>query len=124
MQLSVIQIAGLAVLGAVAGTASGLLGIGGAVIMIPALVLIFGFSQETAQGTTLFLMVFPIGILAVIEYYKAGKVNLIAGAIIAVFFVLGGWIGGKLAIGMDGTLLRKLFAGFLVLIALRMFFQK
>jgi uncharacterized protein len=124
VQVNAVQIIGLGILGLVAGTASGLLGIGGAIIMIPALVIIFGFSQEMAQGTTLFLMVFPIGILAVIEYYKAGKVDLVSGAIIALFFVFGGWLGSKFALEVNPVLLRRGFAIFLVLVALKMFFQK
>ena len=124
MQMDLARMAGLAALGIVAGTASGLLGIGGAILIIPALVMFFGVGQDTAQGTTLFLMVFPIGILAVMEYYKAGKVDMGAGLVIALFFVVGGWIGSKFALGMDGAMLRKLFAGFLVLVAAKMFFQK
>lgn len=118
------QMIGFSIIGIVAGIAGGLLGIGGAVIIIPALVFLFGFSQETAQGTTLMLMVPPIGLLAALEYYKAGYVNWKAVVFIALFFLIGGWIGAKIAVKTDPAILRKIFALFLVFIAVRMFFQK
>ena len=92
---------GFALLGIIGGCASGLLGIGGAIIIIPVLVYVFGFGQKLAQGTTLFLMVFPIGIMALIEYYKAGLVNIKAGLIIAAFFVVGSLIGAKIALNLE-----------------------
>ena len=119
-----LELAGFSLIGIVAGFASGLLGIGGAVIIIPALILIFGFTQSTAQGTTLMLMVPPIGLLAAIEYVRAGFVNWKAAIFIAAFFLIGGWIGAKLAVKMDPVVLRKCFALFLMFIAVRMFFSK
>lgn len=118
-----LEIIGLIILGIIAGVASGILGIGGAIIIIPALVLIFAFDQQTAQGTTLFLMVFPIGIMAALEYYRAGKINIVAGLIIAGAFVIGGYLGGKLAVDLNPSLMRKIFSVFLVAIAVRMFFD-
>lgn len=115
--------AGLALLGLLAGTLSGLLGIGGAVVIIPVLVFVFGFSQRLAQGTTLLLMIPPIGLLAAIQYWRAGDVDILSAVIIAVFFFFGGLVGGKLAIGLDPTLLRKVFSVCLVGIAVKMFFE-
>ncbi len=112
------------IIGLVAGVISGLLGIGGATIIIPALVFLLGFDQKLAQGTTLFLMVFPIGLLAVIEYYNAGYIKVKEGIIIAIFFLLGGWLGSKLALRLDSVVLRKAFSIFLIFIALKMFFTK
>jgi uncharacterized protein len=114
---------GFAILGIAAGTASGLLGIGGAVIIIPALVFIFGFDQKMAQGTTLLLMVPPIGILAALQYYRAGHVDVKAGAIIAALFLVGGFLGAKLASLLDPGLMRKVFAVCLAGIAVKMFFD-
>ncbi len=111
-------------IGIIAGILSGLLGIGGAVLIIPALVFLAKFDQKTAQGTTLFLMVFPIGIFAVIEYFKSGYVRIKEGIIIALFFLLGGWIGSKIAIAFNSVLLQKIFAIFLLLVAIKMFFNK
>ncbi len=121
--MDISMILGLGLLGALAGTISGLLGIGGAIIMIPALVYIFGFDQKMAQGTSLMLMVPPIGILAAIQYYKAEKVNLPAAAIIAVMFFLGGWLGSKLALKADPLLLRRGFAVLMVAAAIKMWFK-
>ncbi|MCK4905965.1 MAG: sulfite exporter TauE/SafE family protein [Spirochaetes bacterium] len=117
------EILGFALIGIIAGIMSGLLGIGGAIIMIPALIYIFGFEQKIAQGTTLLLMVPPIGLLAAIEYYKAGHTNLKAAIIIAVCFFIGGFFGSKLAMKIHPNLLRKIFAAFLMLVSIRMFFK-
>ena len=117
------KIVGYGILGLAAGTVSGLLGIGGAIIIIPALVFIFGFSQKMAQGTTLLLMVPPIGLLAALQYYRAGHVDLKAGAIIAALFFVGGFFGAKLADLIDPTLMRKIFAVCLAGISVKMFFS-
>jgi len=109
--------------GCLAGILSGLLGIGGAILIIPALVIIGGFEQKMAQGTTLFLMLFPIGLLAVIEYYKSGFVKIKEGIVIALFFLIGGWLGSKIALNINSKLLQKIFSIFLILIALKMFFK-
>jgi uncharacterized membrane protein YfcA len=118
-----VRIFGFALLGLTAGTASGILGIGGAVIIIPSLVFIFGFDQKMAQGTTLLLMVPPIGLLAALQYYRAGHVDLVAGAIIAALFLVGGFFGAKLANLLDPGLMRKVFAVCLAGIAVKMFFD-
>ena len=122
-EFGLLQGLGLGLLGLLAGTMSGLLGIGGAVVIIPALVFVFGFTQKMAQGTTLLLMIPPIGLLAALSYYRAGDVNIKAAVVIAVFFFLGGWLGGKLGLTLDEAILRKVFAVFLVGIAVKMFFE-
>ncbi len=114
------EIIGYGILGILAGLFSGLLGIGGAIVVIPALIFIFGFDQKTAQGTTLFLMLPPIGIMAFLEYYKAGNVNIKAGIIIAIFFILGGWLGGIFVGRIDNNILRKIFALFLIAVSVNM----
>lgn len=110
----------IAIIGALGGVASGLLGIGGAIVMIPALVLMLGFSQQTAQGTTLIAMIPPIGILAAIEYYKAGHADIKTAAIIAAFFIFGALLGSKIALRMDPYILRKIFGILLLYISVRM----
>jgi len=117
------RILGYGILGLAAGTVSGLLGIGGAVVIIPALVFIFGFSQRMAQGTTLLLMVPPIGLLAAWQYYRSGDADLRAGAIIAALFFVGGFFGAKLAEHIEAELLRKIFAVCLAGISVKMFFS-
>ena len=111
-------------LGLVAGVLSGLIGVGGGVIIIPVLVFLFGLSQHQAQGTTLALLVPPIGLLAAWEYYKEGYVDLkIAGLICAGFF-FGGWLGAKLATGLSSRMLEKVFGVALLLISIKMIFSK
>jgi len=103
--------------GLIAGTASGLIGIGGGIIVIPCLVYLFGLSQQTAQGTTLAMMIPPIGLLAAIAYYKQGHVNLIVAGLICLGFILGGYIGAKFAVNLPEHILRKIFGVFILLIA-------
>jgi len=103
------------IIGLSAGIISGLIGIGGGIIMIPALIFFMDYSQHMAQGTTLAAMVLPIGILAAFEYYKGGYVNIQVAALIALGFVLGGYIGAKFAVNINAHILSKVF-GFVMLI--------
>ena len=111
-------------LGLVAGTASGLIGIGGATIIIPALVLLFGMTQHMAQGTTLAMMVPPIGILAAWMYYQKGFVDLKIAGLMCLGFLIGGLLGAKFAIAIPEQILKKIFGIFLLIVSLRMIFFK
>ena len=111
-------------LGLAAGVFSGLIGIGGATIIIPVLVLLFGLSQHTAQGTTLALMVPPIGLLAAWIYYKQGFVDLKIAALICLGFFVGGLVGAKFAIAVPDQLLRRIFGVVLLLASVRMILAK
>jgi len=111
-------------LGLVTGILSGLIGIGGAIIIIPSLVLLFGLSQHAAQGTTLALMVPPIGLLAAWTYYQKGFVDLKIAAFICIGFFIGGLLGAKFAIGIPDQILRKIFGIILLLASLRMILFK
>ena len=111
-------------LGIVAGAVSGLVGIGGGIIIVPVLVLFFGFSQQMAQGTTLALMVPPLGAFAAWTYYRQGDVDLRAAGLICVGFFLGGFLGAQGAAALPGPALRKIFGGALFLMSLRMIFGK
>ncbi len=115
---------GLLLLGIFAGYFSGLVGIGGGIIIVPALVLLFGFSQHTAQGTTLALLIPPIGILALISYYQKGYVDVKSAVIICIGFVIGGYLGGKMAIGFSEELLKKIFAIILIALGVILFITK
>ncbi len=106
--------------GLFAGTISGLLGMGGAVIIVPALVFIFGFTQHMAQGTALAVMVPPIGILGAYVYYKAGYTDLRAAAVICVGFLAGGFLGAKVASILPDAVLRKAFGVALLLVSLKL----
>lgn len=109
-------------LGFLAGSLSGLLGIGGGVILVPALVLVFGYSQHMAQGTTLVLMIPPIGLLAAWNYYKKGGVDLRIAALLCVGFAFGGLLGAKMSGLISSATLSHVFAVTLVLIAIKMLF--
>ncbi|WP_303675209.1 sulfite exporter TauE/SafE family protein [Vampirovibrio chlorellavorus] len=110
----------LSLLGLVAGAFSGLVGIGGGIILVPALVFLFGFSQQAAQGTTLALLVLPIGLLGALEYYRHGYVDLKVAALICLGFVLGNFFGAKLAIVLPTHILKQIFGGTLLVIGLKM----
>lgn len=116
-------IIGFCLLGLATGTISGLLGIGGAVIIIPILIYVFGFDQRTAQGTSLALMLPPIGLLAVLSYHKTGHIKLLPAALIAFTFMLGGFLGSKLSLKVDVHVLRKGFACLLFVTAIRLFLK-
>ena len=111
-------------LGLLAGIFSGLVGLGGGLIIVPALVFIFGFSQHQAQGTTLALMVPPIGLLAALTYYWQGYVDLKIAVIMCIGFFFGGLIGAKIATGLTKEFLERVFGVALLLIALKMIFVK
>jgi len=111
-------------LGLAAGILSGLVGIGGGILIVPALVFIFGFSQQQAQGTTLALLVPPIGILAAWTYYKHGFVDIKVAAIIAAGFIVGSLLGARFVTGLPNSTLEKVFGTFLILIGLKMVFGK
>jgi uncharacterized membrane protein YfcA len=111
-------------LGLIAGTFSGLFGIGGAIIIIPILVLLFRLSQHTAQGTTLALMVPPIGLLAAWTYYRAGFVNLKIAGLICLGFFIGGLFGARFATQIHEDVLRRLFGVVLFVASIKMIFFK
>ena len=111
-------------LGLVAGTFSGLIGIGGGTIIVPVLIFLFGLSQHQAQGTTLALLVPPIGFLAALTYYKQGYVDLRIAALICLGFFFGGLLGAKLATKLPNIVLERVFGVALLLISLKMIFSR
>jgi hypothetical protein len=111
-------------LGLVAGIFGGMFGIGGGTILVPVLVFLFGLTQHQAQGTTLALMVPPIGLLAALRYYYSGNVKLGMAAFICLGFFVGGLIGAHFVQNWSEPLLKRLFGVFLIFVALRMILSK
>jgi uncharacterized protein len=124
MKMSVATLLLLLAIGIVTGILAGMLGIGGAIIMIPAMVFILGFSQQMAQGTSLAVMLPPIGIFAAYNYWKAGHVNMKFALILAGAFIVGSYFGSKFALNLPQAVLKKIFAALLILVAIRMLFSK
>ena len=116
---------GLLAIGLLAGLLSSTVGIGGGVVIVPALVLLFAVSQKMAQGTSLVMLLPPIGILAVINYYKAGYVDFKIAGILCVAFIVGSYFGSKLALSLPYIALKRIFGIFLLLLAVKyLFFGK
>lgn len=114
----------LILIGLLAGILSGLVGVGGGIIMVPLLVLFFSMNQHQAQGTSLAVLAIPVTALAAFNYYKQGELNIKFAVIIAVFFIIGSFFGSKLALGIDQKVLKKIFACVLILIAGKMLLGK
>lgn len=111
-------------IGLMAGILSGMVGVGGGIIIVPALVYFMGVSQHQGQGTSLAVLLLPVGIFAVYNYYKAGYVDVQSTLIIASTFLIGGFIGSKIAISIDQAMIKKVFGVFLLLVALKMILGK
>jgi uncharacterized membrane protein YfcA len=124
MKMSMTSILLLILIGLVAGSLGGMIGLGGGIILIPALILIMKLDQQTAQGTSIAVMLPPIGLFAVYNYYKAGYVNTKYAMIIAAAFMVGGYFGSLLALKLSPDIMRKAFSVLLVIIAIKMFFTE
>lgn len=122
--MSVTTLIIILIIGAVTGVVAGMLGIGGAIIMIPALIYFLGFSQQMAQGTSLAVMLPPIGIMATYNYWKAGQVDLKVALLLAAMFLIGSFFGSKLALSIPQAALKKIFGILLMLVAARMLLWK
>lgn len=116
--------AGFVLIGFAAGICGGFFGIGGAVIMVPSLVLLFDFTQHQAQGTTLAAMIPPIGLLAAWNYYSQGHVKILPAVLIALGFFFGGYLGSLFVGRVPDLMLKKIFGVFLLLISLKLMFFK
>jgi uncharacterized membrane protein YfcA len=110
----------LLIIGLAAGMLSGLVGVGGGIIIVPALVFFMGFTQQQAQGTSLGLLLLPVGILAVLNYYNKGYIEVRMVVVMSIAFVIGGWLGSKLALRMSQEAVRAIFAVVLFYTAFRM----
>ena len=124
MKMSTTIIITLLIIGVLAGVLSGLVGVGGGLAMIPLMIILLGYSQHEAQGTSLAVLAVPVTFLAAYNYYSEGYINWKFALIIAVGFVVGGFFGSKLAISIDQAMLKKIFGVILLIAAFKMFFGK
>jgi uncharacterized membrane protein YfcA len=120
--MSTEYIIGLLLLGFVAGFMSSMVGIGGGIVIVPALVFLFALDQKTAQGTSLLMLALPVAAVGAYTYYRNGNLNWQASLILAGTFMIGGYLGGKLVNSLDTTVIKKIFAIFMILIAIKYLF--
>lgn len=122
MQLTLNAIIGIIILGISAGFLSGMVGIGGGIVIVPFLVMIFGLSQHTAQGTTLAMLSFPVSLVGAINYYKQGMVDWKIAIVLSIGFVVGGYFGSQFAVKVSSLVIKKYFAVLLIIIAVKFLF--
>jgi uncharacterized protein len=109
-------------IGLVAGMLSGLVGIGGGIIIVPALVIFLGFSQHQAMGTSLGILLLPAGILAAVNYYKQGYIDIKVVLLLFVGFLVGGYLGSKFSLSLSESVVKRIFAVVMILVASKMLF--
>lgn len=112
----------LLIIGICAGMLSGLVGVGGGIIIVPALIFFLAFSQKEAQGTSLGILLLPVGILGVIQYYKQGYVDVRVVLLVSLGFLVGNYLGSKFSLSLPEQTLKKIFAIMMILIAVKMIF--
>jgi uncharacterized membrane protein YfcA len=118
------QTVGLLAIGVLAGVCAGMFGIGGGLIIVPVLVFFYGLTQHAAVGTSLGALLLPVGALSAWVYWKNGNLNVTYAALIAAGLFFGAYVGARLVQPVSDLTLRRMFAGFLILVAVRMFWQK
>lgn len=112
----------LLIIGLAAGFMGGLVGIGGGVIIVPALVMLLGMSQHQAQGTSLMMILFPVGILGVLNYYKQGYVDFKYAGLLALGFFIGSYLGSKYSLSLPQLTVKRIFAVVMMLLAIKILF--
>jgi uncharacterized protein len=122
--MSLITLIVLVIIGLFVGIFSGAFGLGGGLILIPALVYVLGLKQQTAQGTSLAIMLLPVGLFAFLNYYKSGYVNVQYAIIIAIAFMVGSYYGSVISLNISETLLKKIFGFVLLIISLKTIISK
>lgn len=112
----------LVLIGLAAGSLSGMIGIGGGILIVPALVFFLGFSQKMAQGTSLGILLLPVGLLGVLQFYKAGFIDMRVVIVISIAFFFGSYFGSKIALSLPQESVKKVFAVLMIVIAMKMLF--
>ena len=124
MKMPITSIIFLVIIGLLAGYLSGLVGVGGGILMVPLFVFLLGYSQHEAQGMSLAVMLPPVTFMAVYNYNKAGAIDWKMALIVSALFVVGGFLGSKTALAIDQQQLKKVFGGIMLIVALKMIFGK
>ncbi|MEI7811056.1 MAG: sulfite exporter TauE/SafE family protein [Ignavibacteria bacterium] len=112
------------ILGLAAGVLSGLIGVGGGIIIVPALVFFFGMTQHQAQGTSLAVLIPPVGFLAALTYYKQGYIDIKVAGLICAGFIFGALMGANIAINLSEAVIKKIFGVILLIVSIKMIFYK
>ncbi|MEX1188702.1 MAG: sulfite exporter TauE/SafE family protein [Bacteroidia bacterium] len=114
----------LMLIGLFAGFASGMIGIGGGVVIVPALVYFLALSQHEAQGVSIGMLLMPVGFLAAYNYYKSGNFHFNYSLTIGITFVIGAFLGSKLSLNIDEVLMKRIFGVIMLILAIKMIFSK
>jgi len=114
----------LLAIGLIAGIASGMVGIGGGLIIVPALVFFMNQSQHTAQGISIGMLLLPVGFMAAYNYYKAGNFNMLYSILIGLGFIGGAYIGSRVAVTIDPLLMRRIFGVLILIMAIKLILSK
>lgn len=122
--MSVLHLVLLLLIGLTAGFVGGALGLGGGIIIVPALIYLLNFSQHQAQGTSLMVLLFPVGIFAVMNYYRAGYIDWKLALILMLGVVVGSYFGSMVSIKIPAVTLRRIFGIFIVLVGIKMILGK
>lgn len=123
--MSINDIIILLLVGFAAGVLSSMVGIGGGIVIVPALVFIFGLSQKMAQGTSLAMLLPPIGLLGALAYHKSGNIRWDFALVLIIAFIVGSYFGGKWVQGLNTIVVKRIFAIFMIVIAIKyLFFDK
>jgi uncharacterized membrane protein YfcA len=117
------DIASMLLLGGLAGVLSGMFGIGGGLIIVPVLVILFELDPKTAVGTSLFALMLPTGLLGVLEYWRRGELRLLHGLLIALGLFCGAYLGARLTGMMSAVTMKRAYAGFLIVVAVYYFWS-
>lgn len=112
----------LVLIGIAAGILGGMVGVGGGIIIVPALIFFLGFTQKMAQGTSLGILLLPVGILGVFQYYKQGYVDMRVVIVISLGFLIGSFFGSKIALALPQETVKKVFAVLMIVVAIKMMF--
>ena len=126
MKMTITTILALIIIGLLAGILSGLVGVGGGIIMVPLFIIFLGLTQHNAQGLSLAVMLPPVTFLAVYNYHKAGGGNIDwkVALIVSTLFIIGGFIGSKMALQLDQRILKKVFGVMMLIVAVKLIFTK